>query len=43
LGLLYFELNQSQKAIKHLKSALKYYKKIKAVSEVEKIESLVKN
>jgi len=42
LGLLYFELNQSQKSIKHLTSALKYFKKIKAVSEVEKIESLVK-
>lgn len=42
LGLLYFELNQSQKAIKHLNSALKYFKKIKAVSEIEKIESLVK-
>ncbi|MCF6269834.1 MAG: tetratricopeptide repeat protein [Melioribacteraceae bacterium] len=42
LGLLYIELNQSQKAIKHLNSALKYFKKIKAVSEVEKIESLLK-
>ena len=41
LGLLYFELNQSQKSIKHLNSALKYYKKIKAVSEVKKIESLL--
>jgi len=41
LGLLYFELNQPQNFIKHLNSALKYFKKIKAVSEVKKIESLL--
>jgi len=42
LGLLYLDLNQSQKAIKHLNNSLKYFKKIEAVSEVNKIESLLK-
>jgi len=41
LGLLYFELNQPKKSIKHLNIALKYFKKIRAISEVKKIESLV--
>jgi tetratricopeptide (TPR) repeat protein len=42
LGVLYSEINQSKKASKYLNSALKYFVKIKAVSEVEKINNLLK-
>ena len=41
LGLLQFELNQPQKALTYLKTALKYFTKIKATSEINKIESLL--
>ena len=41
LGLLYLELNQAQKAKKYFNTALKYYKKIKAVLEIKKIENLL--
>lgn len=41
LGLLYNEIDQPQKASKYLNTALKYFKKIKAVSEIKKIKSLL--
>lgn len=41
LGLLYFEINQPQTAVKYLTNALKYFKKIKAKPEIAKIESLL--
>jgi tetratricopeptide (TPR) repeat protein len=43
LGLLCFDIDQPQKASKYLNTALKYFKKIKAVSEIKKIESLLNN
>jgi tetratricopeptide (TPR) repeat protein len=43
LGVLYSEINQSKKASKYLNIALKYFLKIKAVSEIEKINNLLEN
>lgn len=41
LGLLYLDSNKTYNAIKYLNTALKYFKKIKAIYEIKKIESLL--
>ena len=43
LGVLYSEINQSKKASRYLNIALKYFSKIKAISEIEKIKNLLEN
>ena len=43
LGILYRDMSKSQKSKERFKEALKYYKKIGAVSKIAKIESLLQN